>query len=63
MFDIQIVRGRALLIYRDLAPAAVRTPGWFEDPRFARYTATAARSDAPAGGTRNSLAAPGELGS
>jgi len=31
----QIARGRALLIYRDLAPAAVRAPGWFEDPRFA----------------------------
>jgi type IV secretory pathway TraG/TraD family ATPase VirD4 len=35
----QIGRGRALLIYRDLPPAVVRAPGWFEDPRFARYSA------------------------
>ena len=34
----QIGRGRAVLIYRDLPPAIVRAPGWFEDPRFARYT-------------------------
>jgi type IV secretory pathway TraG/TraD family ATPase VirD4 len=33
----QIGRGRAVLIYRDLPPAVVRAPGWFEDPRFARY--------------------------
>jgi type IV secretory pathway TraG/TraD family ATPase VirD4 len=33
----QIERGRALLIYRDLPPAVVRAPRWFEDPRFARY--------------------------
>jgi type IV secretory pathway TraG/TraD family ATPase VirD4 len=33
----QIPRGRALLVYRDLPPAAVRAPGWFEDPRFTRY--------------------------
>ncbi len=32
----QIGRGRALLVYRDLPPAVVRAPGWFEDPRFAR---------------------------
>ncbi len=31
----QIARGRAVLIYRDLPPAIVRAPGWFEDPRFA----------------------------
>ncbi len=31
----QIARGRALLIYRDLPPAIVRAPRWFEDPRFA----------------------------
>ena len=31
----QIGRGRAILVYRDLAPAIVRAPGWFEDPRFA----------------------------
>jgi type IV secretory pathway TraG/TraD family ATPase VirD4 len=30
----QIPRGRAILIYRDLPPAVVRAPGWFEDPRF-----------------------------
>ena len=30
----QIPRGRAILIYRDLPPAIVRTPGWFEDRRF-----------------------------
>jgi len=33
----QIGRGRAILIYRDLPPAIVRAPGWFEDPRFALY--------------------------
>lgn len=33
----QVPRGRAILIYRDLPPAIVRAPGWFEDPRFARY--------------------------
>jgi type IV secretion system protein VirD4 len=33
----QIPRGRAILLYRDLPPAIVRAPGWFEDPRFARY--------------------------
>jgi len=33
----QIPRGRAMLIYRDLPPAIVRAPGWFEDPRFVRY--------------------------
>jgi type IV secretion system protein VirD4 len=33
----QIGRGRAILIYRDLPPAIVRAPGWFEDPRFARH--------------------------
>jgi type IV secretion system protein VirD4 len=34
----QIGRGRAILIYRDLPPAVVRAPGWFEDPRFNRRT-------------------------
>jgi type IV secretory pathway TraG/TraD family ATPase VirD4 len=33
----QIGRGRAILVYRDLPPAIVRAPGWFEDPRFAHY--------------------------
>jgi type IV secretion system protein VirD4 len=33
----QIGRGRAVLVYRDLPPAIVRAPGWFEDPRFASY--------------------------
>ena len=28
----QIGRGRAILVYRDLPPAIVRAPGWFEDP-------------------------------
>jgi type IV secretory pathway TraG/TraD family ATPase VirD4 len=41
----EIERGRALLIYRDLPPAAVRTPGWFEDPRFTSHTATGASPD------------------
>jgi hypothetical protein len=31
----QIERGRALLVYRNLPPAVVRAPRWFEDPRFA----------------------------
>jgi hypothetical protein len=26
-----------VLIYRDLPPAIVRAPGWFEDPRFSGY--------------------------
>jgi type IV secretory pathway TraG/TraD family ATPase VirD4 len=30
----QIGSGRAILIYRDLPPAIVCAPGWFEDPRF-----------------------------
>ncbi len=34
----QIGRGRAVLVYRDLPPAIVRAPGWFEDPRFARLS-------------------------
>jgi hypothetical protein len=33
----QIGRGRAILIYRDLPPAIVRAPGWYEDPRFTVY--------------------------
>ncbi len=33
----QIPRGRAILLYRDLPPAIVRAPRWFEDPRFAAY--------------------------
>jgi type IV secretory pathway TraG/TraD family ATPase VirD4 len=36
----QIERGGALLVYRDLPPAAVRAPGWFEDPRFSHHAAT-----------------------
>jgi hypothetical protein len=31
----QIGCGRAVLVYRDLPPAIVRAPGWFEDARFA----------------------------
>jgi type IV secretory pathway TraG/TraD family ATPase VirD4 len=34
----QIPRGRAILVYRDLPPAIVRAPGWFEDPRLAGHT-------------------------
>jgi type IV secretory pathway TraG/TraD family ATPase VirD4 len=33
----QIGRGRAILVYRDLPPAVVRAPGWYEDDRFAVY--------------------------
>jgi type IV secretory pathway TraG/TraD family ATPase VirD4 len=33
----QIGRGRAILVYRDLPPAVVRAPGWFEDHRFAHH--------------------------
>jgi type IV secretion system protein VirD4 len=32
----QIGRGRAILVYRDLPPAVVRAPGWFDDRRFRR---------------------------
>ena len=39
----QVPRGRAVLVYRDLPPAIVRAPGWFEDPRFARYRQLRAR--------------------
>jgi type IV secretion system protein VirD4 len=31
----QIPRGRGVLVYRDLPPAVIRAPGWYEDPRFA----------------------------
>jgi type IV secretion system protein VirD4 len=41
----QVGRGRAILIYRDLPPAIVRAPGWFEDPRFRRYRQVLARRD------------------
>jgi type IV secretion system protein VirD4 len=33
----QVEAGRALLVYRDLPPAVVRAPRWFEDARFADY--------------------------
>ncbi len=33
----QIARGNAILVYRDLPPAIVRAPVWYEDPRFERY--------------------------
>jgi type IV secretory pathway TraG/TraD family ATPase VirD4 len=39
----QIGRGRAILIYRDLPPAVVRAPGWFEDSRFVRNTPPASK--------------------
>ncbi len=35
----QVAQGHALLVYRNLPPAIVRTPGWYEDPRFADYRA------------------------
>jgi type IV secretory pathway TraG/TraD family ATPase VirD4 len=41
----QVPRGRAILLYRDLPPAIVRAPGWFEDPRFARYRRRLAAPD------------------
>jgi type IV secretory pathway TraG/TraD family ATPase VirD4 len=44
----QLPRGRAILIYRDLPPAIVRAPGWFEDPRFARYRRALGRPGATA---------------
>jgi type IV secretory pathway TraG/TraD family ATPase VirD4 len=34
----QIGPGRAILVYRELPPAVVRAPGWFEDRRLAYYT-------------------------
>jgi len=33
----QIERGQGFLLYRDLPPALVRSPRWFEDQRFRRY--------------------------
>lgn len=33
----QVEQGYALLVYRNLPPAIVRTPGWYQDPRFAEY--------------------------
>jgi type IV secretion system protein VirD4 len=33
----QVQQGHALLVYRDLPPAILRTPGWYQDPRFAAY--------------------------
>jgi type IV secretion system protein VirD4 len=33
----QVEQGHALLVYRNLPPAIVRTPGWYNDPRFAEY--------------------------
>jgi type IV secretion system protein VirD4 len=52
----QVARGRAILIYRDLPPAIVRAPGWFEDPRFARYAQRLAAEARciPAAGRRRS---------
>jgi len=41
----QIGRGRAILIYRDLPPAIVRAPGWFEDPRFVHHNRLLAARD------------------
>jgi len=33
----QVGPGQGLLVYRDLPPAVVRAPRWFEDARFATY--------------------------
>lgn len=33
----QVGAGQALVVYRDLPPAVVRAPRWFEDGRFASY--------------------------
>ena len=33
----QVEQGHALLVYRNLPPAIVRTPGWYQDPRFSDY--------------------------
>jgi type IV secretion system protein VirD4 len=46
----QIARGHALLVYRDLPPAVIRAPGWYEDQRFDSYrefveSSTARRQD------------------
>jgi type IV secretory pathway TraG/TraD family ATPase VirD4 len=48
----QVRRGRAIMIYRDLPPAVVRAPGWFEDPRFERYRELLAAVDRPAASAR-----------
>ena len=41
----QIERGQGFLLYRDLPPAIVRAPGWFEDARFAPYAAQMVRRE------------------
>lgn len=35
----QIRAGQGILIYRDLPPAIVHTPGWYQDPRLAEHRA------------------------
>ena len=50
----QIGRGRAILIYRDLPPAVIRAPGWFEDPRFGHHASLLA--------ARHVCRSPGALG-
>lgn len=50
----EIERGRALLLYRDLAPAVIDAPGWFEDRRFRQSPER--RTDAA-----RAPAAPGEI--
>jgi type IV secretion system protein VirD4 len=47
----QIGRGRAILVYRDLPPAVVRAPGWFEDHRFAHHVRLRAGRGLEAPGT------------
>jgi type IV secretory pathway TraG/TraD family ATPase VirD4 len=48
----QIERGQAFLLYRDLPPAVVRAPRWFEDPRFERYGRLLRAHDDPRTATR-----------
>lgn len=49
----QIPRGQAFLLYRDLPPAVVRSPRWFEDTRFARYTELLQARGAPGARSRS----------
>jgi type IV secretion system protein VirD4 len=43
----QVQSENALLVYRDLPPAMVRAPRWFNDPRFSRYREFVELSDTP----------------
>jgi type IV secretion system protein VirD4 len=54
----QIGRGRAILVYRDLPPAVVRAPGWYEDPRFKHDTDPDARRPRPTPGGERPTPSP-----